>query len=142
MTERQHPIPLILGNGEDKEIFADELGTIGGVIYAVYPEVSITDRGYDMMQRYHDTYGMDASLALLHSFDAATMFIDAVEASGWIDEDGDLVIERVSLNEYIRTFDGEGAVQEISCDGTGDCGRTQFIFYTLDNGDFVEYTRS
>jgi len=41
------------------------LGTIGGVVYAVYPEVPITDRGFDIMQRYHDMYGMDASLALL-----------------------------------------------------------------------------
>ena len=66
------------------------------------------------------------------------MLLDAIEAVGTIDDNGDLVIDRAALHDYIRSYDKDGLTGPLNCDGTGECAIAQIGFYQVVDGQYVQ----
>ncbi len=72
-----------------------------------------------------------------HSYDAAAMLLDAISAASYVDDSGNLVIDKAGVREYLDTLTGySGVIGTINCDDFGDCG-SQKITVVLheDSGD-------
>ena len=77
----------------------------------------------EVTQRYIDTTGQPPVKAFwAHSYDAATLLLEAITAASWIDN-GVLVIDRAGIREHLDQVAGfQGIIGEITCDEFGDCG--------------------
>lgn len=79
--------------------------------------------GAEILQVYQDSYGESPSGAYwAHAYDATTLLLEAIRAASEV-IDGDLVIDRAGIREYLYAVDGyQGTIGTISCDAFGDCG--------------------
>ena len=79
--------------------------------------------GEELAARYRDQYGAaPASAYLPHSYDAATILLQAIEEVAVSDGDT-LYIDRATLREALTGLTGfRGMIGVISCDEFGDCG--------------------
>ncbi len=58
-----------------------------------------------------------------HSYDAAAILMDAIDAASHIDADGNLVIDRQGVRDHLNSVTGySGVIGTMSCDPFGDCG--------------------
>ncbi len=58
-----------------------------------------------------------------HSYDAAALLLDAIDAASFVDGDGNLVIDRAGVREALNGVSGySGLIGTLSCDEFGDCG--------------------
>ena len=71
-----------------------------------------------------------------HSYDAAAMLLDAIEAASWV-EDGTLMVDRAGIREHLNNIRGyEGLIGLINCDDFGDCGSQKItVIEHLDPND-------
>jgi len=104
---------------------------------------SIDDSGdarVDFVARYTETYG-EAPTGPFHpnGYDATNIFLDAVEAVGFVDEEGALVIDRQALADYVRAVNEyNGLIGLLSNDGTGELVTSGlFSISQVQNGEFV-----
>ncbi|MFN8378713.1 MAG: ABC transporter substrate-binding protein [Anaerolineae bacterium] len=74
------------------------------------------------LAKYVETYGEEPPAPYhANAYDAANIFLDAVEAVGQIDADGNLVVSRAALSEYVRSLkDFDGLVGLLANDGNGE----------------------
>ncbi|MFT5195746.1 MAG: branched-chain amino acid transport system substrate-binding protein, partial [Candidatus Promineifilaceae bacterium] len=57
-----------------------------------------------------------------HAYDATNMLLDAIEAVAQQDADGNLLIGRQAIRDYISSISGyTGVIGQLSCNATGDC---------------------
>ena len=72
-----------------------------------------------------------------HSYDATAMLLDAIDAASSLDADGNLVIDRAGVREFLNGIKGYGGIiGTINCDEYGDCGSQKItIIEHLDSGD-------
>ncbi len=57
-----------------------------------------------------------------NGYDAYYMLYAAVEAAGSIDDEGNLVVDRAALAEFLRSYGPvDGLTGTLECDGTGEC---------------------
>ena len=72
-----------------------------------------------------------------HGYDATAMLLDAIEASSWVDDDGNLNIDRAGVRQYLNELRNyEGMIGLINCDDFGDCGSQRItIIEHNDSGD-------
>ena len=91
-------------------------------IYASAPIATDSDALENFLERYLDTYGEEPPAPFhANGYDAINIFLDAVEATGTIDDDGNLVVSREAVSEYVRTLeDSQGLVGNLNADGTGE----------------------
>ena len=79
---------------------------------------------YDaFLATYEETYG-ETPLAPFHvnGYDAYQMLYAAVAAAGSVNEDGELVVDRAALAEFLRSYGPVvGLTGTLACDGTGEC---------------------
>lgn len=72
-----------------------------------------------------------------NGYDAYNLYLNAIEAVGFINDDGDLVISRADLSEYLRSFTGyPGLTGMLSADGTGETSAASIGFYQVIDGRF------
>jgi len=92
------------------------------------------------LEQYVDTYGEEPPAPYgSYSHDATNLLLDAIEAVGELDDDGNLVISRAALAEYVRDFEPvEGISGLLTADGTGETNAGIFGFYQAQDGEFVE----
>lgn len=78
----------------------------------------------DILAAYDAAHGEAPSAAFWgHSYDATTMLLEAIKASGTVDGDGNLVIDRQGVRDFLNGISGYGGIiGSISCDDFGDCG--------------------
>lgn len=91
----------------------------------------------DVFERFVAQTGASPQQAFwAHAYDAATLLLEAVEASSHLDGDA-LVIDRAALRQHLRSVDGYGGLTgEISCDAFGDCGPAgQVVLHHEDPAD-------
>ena len=72
---------------------------------------------------YEEVYG-ETPLAPFHvnGYDAYNMLYAAVEAAGSIDDEGNLVVDRAALAEFLRSYGPvDGLTGTLKCDGSGEC---------------------
>lgn len=121
---------------------AELIELAGEAAEGVYASTSIpaSSEVYDaFLERYEETYE-EAPPGPYHanSYDAFNIFADAIEAVGEIDDDGNLVISREALREYVRSFtDFQGLVGVLNADGTGETVIADIGFFEVQDGEFV-----
>ncbi|MFN8560984.1 MAG: hypothetical protein U0703_05025 [Anaerolineae bacterium] len=78
------------------------------------------------------------------AYDAVNLILDAVEAVGTVDADGNLVVDRGAVAEYIRTFtDFNGLTGVLNADGTGETSVSDIGIFQVQDGAFAQlYTGS
>jgi ABC-type branched-subunit amino acid transport system substrate-binding protein/uncharacterized surface protein with fasciclin (FAS1) repeats len=124
-------------------IFGPELIDLAGEsaegVYASAPVPASSDALDAFRERYIETYGEEPPSAFnTNSYDAANLVMDAIEAVGTIDDNGDLVVERAALMDYIRSATLSGLTGELACDGTGECSTADVAFYQIQDGAYVQ----
>jgi branched-chain amino acid transport system substrate-binding protein len=90
------------------------------------------------VERYIETYN-ETPPGPYHpnGYDSYHVVLNAIEAVGYLNEDGDLVISRSELADYIRSFSGyEGLTGVLSADGFGDTSSSSVGFYVVEDGEF------
>jgi len=134
---------LVLMGGDG--IFGPEFINLGGDategVYATSP-IPTNEAYAEFVVRYEEEFGLEPTAAFhAYAYDAANMFLDGIEAVGEVDEDGNLVISRSALSEFIRAYGGEEAVEGLSgllsCDGTGECALNGNLVYQVVDGEYV-----
>ncbi len=93
------------------------------------------------VERYIETYN-ESPPGPYHpnGYDAYNVLLDAIEEVGFINADGDLVISRSALADYVRSFTGyEGLTGVLSADGTGETSSASVGFYFVVDGVFELY---
>jgi ABC-type branched-subunit amino acid transport system substrate-binding protein len=93
----------------------------------------------DFLARYEETYGEEPP-APYHgtSYDAVNLFLDAVEAVGTVDADGNLTIDRSAIAEYIRSVENfEGLTGVLNAEGNGDTAISDIGIYQVQEGEFA-----
>lgn len=106
-----------------------EFPTLAGAavegVYASSAIPTVTDQeAVDaLLARYTETYGVEPTGPFqVNSYDATNMLLDGIEATGTLDDAGNLVIDRAALAEYVRSItDFAGLSGNLNCDGTGEC---------------------
>jgi len=77
----------------------------------------------DFLATYEAAYGeAPAAPFWAHGYDATVLLLDAIKAASWV-EDGDLMIDRQGIRDYLNSVQGfQGLIGIINCDDFGDCG--------------------
>ena len=77
----------------------------------------------DFLETYEAAYGeAPAAPFWAHGYDATVLLLDAIKAASWV-EDGDLMIDRQGIRDYLNSVQGfQGLIGTINCDEFGDCG--------------------
>jgi branched-chain amino acid transport system substrate-binding protein len=91
------------------------------------------------LERYEAEYGEKPPAPFhAHAYDAYMVIVNAIEAVGKADADGNLLIGRKALRDAIRaTKDYQGLSGKIACDEHGDCGGGSVTFFVVQNGEWV-----
>ena len=92
----------------------------------------------EVLADYEAAHGEPPSAAFWgHSYDAAAMLLDAIDAASYVDGDGNLVIDRAGVREALNGVSGySGLIGTISCDDFGDCGSQKItVIEHTDSGD-------
>ena len=89
---------------------------------------------------YEATYGEPPSAAFWgHSYDATAMLLDAIAAASYVDGDGNLVIDKAGVREYLNGIQGySGIIGTINCDDFGDCGSQKITVVKHDDSNDIE----
>jgi branched-chain amino acid transport system substrate-binding protein len=112
-------------------------------VYASAPSAPTSDALEAFLERYVETYG-ETPPAPFHAngYDAYNVIMDAIENTATINDDGDLVISRSALAEYIRSIeDFAGLTGRLDADGQGELvspERAIVVLSQIQDGEFVE----
>lgn len=132
-------VPFMGADGIYGSELVDLAGEFAEGVYATRPIPASSDELDAFAERYIETFGEEPPSAFnTNSYDATNLMLDAIEAVGYIDDQGDLVVEREALSEYIRSASFEGLTGVIECDGTGECSSADIGFYQITEGAFVQ----
>ncbi len=119
--------------------FIEAAGDAAEGVYASSP-VPLSGDAYDaFIAAYTEAYG-EAPIAPYHAtaYDAVGVMLDAIEAVGTLDADGNLVIDRVALSQAIRaTADYPGLTGSLTCDANGECGNALVDVFVVQDGNWV-----
>lgn len=115
----------------------------GEAAEGAYASVAIPFSSEDLdtlLERYIVTFGEEPPGPYYpNGYDAYNIFLNAIEETGEIDEDGALVLSRAAIEEYVRSFEGfEGMTGLLTADGTGETSSSAIGFYQVVDGEFVE----
>ena len=132
---------VIYGYGQDKE---DLLSLAGDHAVGVFT-VTITDDS-EFVQALLD--GFDAvngrppgTIEAAYAYDAAHIFLAAVENTASVNESGALVIDRTAIAEMIRNFQGTSVLgSALDCSNNGNCATPLLTVYINDGGQWTMYS--
>ncbi len=78
-----------------------------------------------------------------HSYDAAAMLMDAIDAASHVDADGNLVIDRQGVREHLNGISGySGLIGTMSCDDFGDCGSQKITVILHEDSGAIEDSKN
>ena len=77
-----------------------------------------------VLATYEETNGEAPSAPFWgHSYDAAALLLDAIDAASFVNADGDLEIDRQGVRDSLNAVSNySGLIGTINCDEFGDCG--------------------
>ena len=104
----------------------------------VSPDLAALDPGYpDCLRRYEERYGgLPPTPFHRLAYDAATMIFDAIERIAVLEDDGTLVIGRLTLLEALYATRGlRGMSGTLTCNQSGNCADPATAIYEIVNGD-------
>ncbi len=134
--------PMMGADGINTPEFVNLAGEDGEGVYASSPVPPAGERVDEFVARYTEVYGTEPTAAFnTYSYDATIMLLDAIEATGTLDDSGNLVLSRAAIAEFIRSFGAEEAYDGLSgmlsCDGTGECATGGIGFFQVTDGAFA-----
>ncbi|NOX30804.1 MAG: ABC transporter substrate-binding protein [Actinobacteria bacterium] len=96
-----------------------------------------------VLAAYIDKVGEAPSAAFWgHSYDATAMLLDAIAAASHVDADGNLVIDKAGIREYLNAIsDYSGLIGSITCDEFGDCGSQKITIVKHDDSTDIEASK-
>ncbi len=126
-------------------IFGPEMIELAGEaaegVYASAPIPVNSEELEAFRERYIETYGEEPPSAYhTNAYDAVNMLLDAIEAVGRLDENGNPMIDRAELADYVRSISNlEGLTGMLNCNATGECAASAVGFYVVRNGEYVDF---
>jgi branched-chain amino acid transport system substrate-binding protein len=133
-------VPMFAGDGILGTEFVELAGSSARDVYATSSVPTVSEALDAFLATYVETYGEQPPAPYhANAYDAANLFLDAVEAVGTIDSDGNLVVDRAALSEYIRSVEGyEGLIGVLTNDGTGELVTSgEFTISQVQDGAFT-----
>ncbi|MBC8100468.1 MAG: branched-chain amino acid ABC transporter substrate-binding protein, partial [Armatimonadetes bacterium] len=120
-------VPVMGADGINTPELINLAGEAAEGVYASSPVPPISDAVADFVARYTEVYGTEPTAAFnTYSYDATNILLDAIEATGTIDDSGNLILSRAAVAEFVRSFGAdepyEGLSGVLSCNGAGECG--------------------
>lgn len=92
------------------------------------------DKIVQLVERYREVYSEYPHTTLRYAYDAASLFVYAIEAAAIQDPDGTLHIGRQAVRDALYGVrDFEGITGPLSCDTFGDCNRATFYIVRVTN---------
>ncbi len=87
------------------------------------PNQATQVRTQDLFTRYFDATGEPLGFTTwAQAYDATTLLLDAVAGAAYVNDDGNLVINRQGIRQWLNQADGyQGLASSYSCDNFGDC---------------------
>jgi branched-chain amino acid transport system substrate-binding protein len=88
------------------------------------------------VSRYETKYNEPATSTpyYAHTYDAANVLLNAIEAIAVLDKDGTLYVGRQALRDALYDTSGyQGLSGSLTCDKYGDCGAARFKVVRLDD---------
>lgn len=109
-------------------------------VYASAPIPASSESMDEFLELYVEAYGEEPPAPFhANSYDATNLFLDAIEATAEVDDDGNLVISRAAIAEYLRTFtDFQGLTGILNADGVGETSVADVGFFQVKDGAFAE----
>ena len=132
---------LFMGaDGINTQEFIDLAGEAGEGVYASKSVPASSEALDTFLARYVETYGEEPPAPFhANAYDATNIILDAVEAVGTVDANGDLVIDRAALAAYLRgVSDFAGLTGVLSADGTGEMSSADFGIYQVQSAVLVQ----
>ena len=113
---------LIGGGGLYTADFPINTGQAAVGMYLLAPWVA-SDRYDALLQQWRAFHGSDPPSGYhAHMYDAATMLLDAIQASTQADAEGNLLIGLQGIRDYLSGIENfDGITGSLTCGPTGDC---------------------
>jgi len=107
-------------------------------IYATSAISADSEALASFLARYVESYGEEPPAPYhANGYDAANILLDAVEAVGTVDANGDLVIDRAAIADYVRSIvDFQGLTGVLTAEGNGETSVSDIGIYQATGGDF------
>ena len=110
-------------------------------VYMSGPSLEFSGDFYEgeFLPAYEEQFGEEPTAVFhAHSFDAANMLFDAIEAVAVDDGNGGLLIPKTQLRDALGSTSGfEGITGSLTCDENGDCQQTATMAMNIvEDGDF------
>jgi branched-chain amino acid transport system substrate-binding protein len=135
-------VPFMGADGINTPEFISLAGEAGENVFSSSPVPPASSDYATFVELYTETYGLAPTAAFhAYSFDATNMLIEAIETTGTIDADGNLVLSRAAIMEFVRSYGAEEPVSGLSgmltCDGTGECAQGGFGMFQVQDGAYT-----
>lgn len=135
-------VPFMGADGIKTTEFISLAGEVAEGVYVSSPAPVTSEAVEEFIAAYVEEFGIEPTGPYnTNAADAVNMFLDAIEAVGVINSDGDLEISRSALREYLLNYGSEEPVEGItgliSCNGDGECVAPLTSFAQVVNGEFV-----
>lgn len=110
--------------------------------YVSLPSAQESNALTEFTQTFVDFYGHAPETPYYpYGVDALHILMDGIEAVGELDADGNLVIDRLALREYISQVGADAPITGLSgqlqCNSSGECALGGIGFYQVTAGEFV-----
>jgi len=128
-------VTLMSAEGLYFDAFIEVVGEAGIGLYLVIPTLPKGPAPDAFVSRYETKYGEEpATSYYAHTYDAANVLLNAIEAVAVGEEDGTLHIGRQALRDALYATSGyQGLTGSLTCDEYGDCGVARFQVMRLDD---------
>jgi branched-chain amino acid transport system substrate-binding protein len=133
--EELEEITLMSAEGLYQDAWIESVGEAGVGVHLVIPIAPESPARDVLVSRYETKYGeAPDAVYYAHTYDAANILLDAIEAVAVQDEDGTLHIGRQALRDALYATSGyQGLTGSLTCDAYGDCGVARFQVTRLDD---------
>ncbi len=134
--------PLMGADGIYTPEFISQAGDAAEGVYVSSPAPADSAPYDEFVALYEETYSTAPTAAFhAYAYDAAVMLLDAIEATGSLDDSGNLVLSRAAIAEYVRAYGVDEAIEglsgPVSCQGNGECALGGIGFFQVTDGEFV-----
>jgi branched-chain amino acid transport system substrate-binding protein len=128
-------------DGMTSPSFLEAAGESAEGMYLSGPDLSFSGDLYQQfLAKYQEDFGTEPTAPFhAHSFDAANMIFDAIEAVAVVDNDGTIHVGRQALRDALfATRNFQGITGSLSCSEFGDCADPKIAVNQVQNGEFVK----
>ena len=115
-------VVLMGADGLFSRDFPGNTGSAAVGMYLTAPHVD-NEKYRELLAKWAETHGGGPPSAFhAHMYDATRMLLDAVSAVAQADEEGNLLIGRQAIRDYLSDVENfDGITGSLTCDPTGDC---------------------